>query len=137
MTKSNKLSEERFKSFSSGFVYRNNMIDYLYVSTSCSEINEWNLKTYFDPFRLYLTPKEEYEEGSLGKISSTNLTGNYYLNRIEKCIDKRTIKSRALIETPMEQIIDKKRKMMYRIRNLFGMEDLYKSDLELEKEFTK
>jgi WD40 repeat protein len=38
-----KLSEERFKSFSSGFVYRKNMIDYLYVSTSCSEINIWNL----------------------------------------------------------------------------------------------
>ena len=115
-----------------GTKFANRLITYGYF-----EINDWNLKMYFDPFRLYLTPKEEYEEGSLGKISSTNLTGNYYRNRMEKCIEKQRIKSHALIETPMEQIVDKKRKMMYRIRNLFGMEDLYKSDLELEKEFTK
>ena len=38
-----KLDEERFKSYSSGFIYKKKDIDYLYVSNSCSEINIYNL----------------------------------------------------------------------------------------------
>jgi hypothetical protein len=38
-----KLSEERYKSYSSGFVHKEDEIDYLYVATNCSEINIWNL----------------------------------------------------------------------------------------------
>ena len=59
-----KFSEERNKSFSSGFVYKKNMIDFLFVSTSCNEINIYSLfdqimiKTIkisnkFDNIRLY------------------------------------------------------------------------------------
>lgn len=38
-----KLEEERFKSYSSGFVHKKDDVDYLYVSTSCSEVSIWNL----------------------------------------------------------------------------------------------
>jgi len=38
-----KLSEERFKSYSSGFVHKEDEIDYLYTSTNWSEICIWNL----------------------------------------------------------------------------------------------
>ena len=68
-----KLEEERFKSYSSGFIHRKNEIDYLYVSTSCSEIDIWELmdKTLaqkikisnkFNNIRLYglLLWKENY-----------------------------------------------------------------------------
>lgn len=38
-----KLNEERYKTYSSGFVHKKDEIDFLYVSTNCSEINIWNL----------------------------------------------------------------------------------------------
>lgn len=38
-----KLDEEKFKSYSSGFVHKINNIDYLYAANSCSEIKIWNL----------------------------------------------------------------------------------------------
>ena len=38
-----KLEEERYKIYSSGFVHKENKIDYLYVSNSSSEIKIWNL----------------------------------------------------------------------------------------------
>ena len=115
-----------------GRKFANDLITYGYFETT-----DENLKQYFDPFRLYITPKEEYDRDSLGLISSTNLTGNYYRNKIEQVLEDYVMKSRKNIETPTEKIIDKKRKMLYRIKNFFGLADLYESDLELEKEFTK
>ena len=38
-----KLDEEKFKAYSSGFIHKKNKIDYLYTSTSCNEVNIWNL----------------------------------------------------------------------------------------------
>lgn len=38
-----KLDEEKFKTYSSGFIYKKNKIDYLYTATSSSEINIWDL----------------------------------------------------------------------------------------------
>ena len=38
-----KFDEENFKNYSSGLIYKNNNVDYLYASNSCSEINIWNL----------------------------------------------------------------------------------------------
>ena len=115
-----------------GRKFANNLIKYGYFL-----IDDDSLKQYFDPFRLYLTPKEEYDRKTLGLISSTNLTGRYYHDKAFKVIDKKPMKSGFNITTPMEKIINKKRKMLYRIKNMFGLADLYESDLELEKEFTK
>jgi len=115
-----------------GKKFANHLITYGYFETT-----DDNLKQYFDPFRLYITPKEEYDDKSLGLISSTNLTGNYYRESIKRNIEKDFTKSRYNIETPMEKIIAKKKKFLYRIKNYFGLAELYESDLELEKEFTK
>ena len=38
-----KLDEEKFKTYSSGFIHKKNKIDYLYAATSSSEINIWDL----------------------------------------------------------------------------------------------
>lgn len=38
-----KLDEERFKIYSSGFVHKEDQVDYLYASNSSSEIKVWNL----------------------------------------------------------------------------------------------
>ena len=38
-----KLDEEKYNSYSSGFVYKKDNIDYLYAANSCSEIRIWNL----------------------------------------------------------------------------------------------
>ena len=38
-----RLDEEKFKSYSSGFIHKINNIDYLYTANSCSEIKIWNL----------------------------------------------------------------------------------------------
>ena len=115
-----------------GRKFANRLITYGYY-----EATDENLKQYFDPFKLYVTPKEEYTRDTLGLISSTNLTGNYYRNKINNSIEKKVMKSNKEIETPMEKIIDIKRKALYRIKNFFGMANLYESNLDLEKEFTK
>jgi len=112
--------------------FANNLITYGYFL-----VTDDNLKQYFDPFRLYLTPKEEYHDNDLGKVSSTILNGNYYRDKMIKAYEDKKMKSSYPIMTPMERIINKKRKLLYRIKNLFGMEELYESNLELEKEFTK
>ncbi len=114
-----------------GKLFANNLITYGYF-----KVDEDSLKQYFDPFKLYLTPKEEYVDNTLGLISSTNYTGNYYWDRINKSIDKKR-RSQYNVSTPSEVIINQKRKMLYRIKNLFGLAELYESDLDLEKEFTR
>ena len=81
--------------------------------------------------------KEEYDSNSLGMISSTNFSGNYYKDKIGKSIETKNDKSCYTVFTPMEKIINKKRKMSYRIKNLFGLADIYESDIDIEKEFTK
>jgi hypothetical protein len=112
--------------------FANNLITYGYFL-----VTDDNLKQYFDPFRLYLTPKEEYHDDDLGKVSSTILTGNYYRDKMIKSYEDYKMKSNYEIVTPMERIINKKRRLLYRLKSLFGMEELYESNLELEKEFTK
>jgi len=114
-----------------GRLFANNLITYGYFP-----VNVDTLKQYFDPFKLYITPKEEYIDNTLGLVSSTNLTGNYYLERIKKSIEKKR-KATYHVSTPSEVIINQQKKMLYRIKNLFGLAELYESDLELEKEFTK
>ncbi len=115
-----------------GEEFANNLIKYGYFL-----VTEDNLKQYFDPFKLYITPKEEYNPRFLGKISSTNFNGSYYKKRIDESLEKEKDKPSYPILTPSEIIIGRKRKMLYRIKNLFGLADLYKSDLEIEKELTK
>lgn len=47
------------------------------------EVNEDSLKTYFDPFVLYATPKESYDDPSLvGHVASTTANGKYYFQRM-------------------------------------------------------
>ncbi len=112
-----------------GVRFANNLIKYGYFL-----VTDDSLKMYFDPFKLYVTPKEEYDSDSLGMISSTNFSGSYYRDKIGKSIETFSDKPNHTILTPMEKIIDKKRKMSYRIKNLFGLAELYESDIE--KEFT-
>jgi len=99
-----------------GTEFANNLITYGYF-----EINEDNIKTYFDAFRLYLTPKEEYTLDNLGLRSSTNLTSYYYLNRIEDAINidkKYDINYRMNVKTPIEIDNEYKRTIKYKLIKL-------------------
>lgn len=58
--------------------FANDLICYGYF-----EVNEETLKTYFDPFKLYITPKEAYKDlESVGKVVKTGISGIEYWNKI-------------------------------------------------------
>lgn len=111
---------------SKGRQFANNLITYGYF-----EVNADNLKTYFDPFMLYVTPKEEYaDEKMVGRISSTDYSGENYWNKINNSIDKPLRSSRGFdLTTPLEDLENKKKKIGYRIKKFF-------SNNELEEMFT-
>ena len=82
------------------------------------EVNEDSLKTYFDPFALYVTPKEEYEDQSyVGKVSSTTASGVDYWERMISSIEKPLVDSRGFdLSTPREIVQKEDRRLINRIR---------------------
>lgn len=83
------------------------------------EVNEKSLKTYFDPFALYVTPKEEYEDqNQVGMVSSTTASGLDYWDRMVSSIEKPLVGSRGFdLSTPREIIQREDRRLINRIRN--------------------
>ena len=90
------------------------------------EINEDSLKTYFDPFALYVTPKEAYEnQNDVGMISSTTATGTDYWERMVTCREKPLRGSYGFdLETPKESIERENNKLRNRISRLFHRQEL-------------
>ena len=82
------------------------------------EVNENSLKTYFDPFALYLTPKESYEDSShIGRISSTTVSGLDYWNSVVSAEKKAFIGANSFdLSTPREIVQKEDRRLINRIR---------------------
>lgn len=83
------------------------------------EINEDSLKTYFDPFALYTTPKEDYEDQShVGMVACTTANGTYYWDRMVEAREKPFIDSRRFdLSTPREIVAKEDRRFVNRFRN--------------------
>ncbi len=90
------------------------------------EVTDSNIKTYFDPFSLYVTPKEEYDdERNVGMISNTNYSGMDYWDKIINNTEKPLHGSRDFdLSTPREDIENRKKKLGYKIRKLFRGSEL-------------
>lgn len=82
------------------------------------EINEDSLKTYFDPFALYVTPKEAYENASqVGMISSTTASGmDYWQGMVEARKKPLTTTHNFDLSTPREIVQKEDNKLLNRIR---------------------
>lgn len=82
------------------------------------EINEASLKTYFDPFALYVTPKEDYQDSSLvGRVSSTDANGYYYWDRMVDARKSPNVGSHNFdLRTPREVVLKEDNKLINRIR---------------------
>ena len=82
------------------------------------EVNENSLKTYFDPFALYLTPKEAYDDPSLvGQVSSTNASGLDYWNSVVTAEKKAFIGANSFdLSTPREIVQKEDRRLINRIQ---------------------
>ena len=82
------------------------------------EINEQSLKTYFDPFSLYVTPKEEYHDSSqIGRISSTTSSGFDYWNKMIEARKKPNVGSHNFdMRTPREIVLKEDNRLLNRIR---------------------
>jgi len=97
-----------------GRTFANNLIHYGYF-----EVTEENLKTYFDSFSLYTTPKEAYQNPEyIGKISETTATGTDYWNRIISCIEyPLPLNYKMDLDTPKEIVNKEDRKLLNRFKN--------------------
>ena len=82
------------------------------------EVNEKSLKTYFDPFALYVTPKEAYADSMhIGHISSTTATGFDYWNGMISSQEKALSGGRPFdLRTPREIVQKEDRRLINRIR---------------------
>lgn len=82
------------------------------------EINEQSLKTYFDPFSLYVTPKEEYRDSSqIGRVSSTTSSGFDYWNKMIEARKKPNAGSHNFdMRTPREIVLKEDNRLLNRIR---------------------
>lgn len=101
--------------------FANNLICYGYY-----EATDENLKKYFDAFALYVTPKEKYEDSSLlGKIHSTNLSGDDYRQRINNGTRELVYSSRQFdFTTPKEEFDYEQSRFINRIKHRFKKSDL-------------
>lgn len=101
--------------------FANNLICYGYF-----EATDDNLKQYFDPFALYVTSKEEYEDEALvGKISSTDMSGEEYRERIKNSKNDLVYSSRTFdFTTPKEEIEYEQNRFINRVRRRFGRSEL-------------
>lgn len=104
-----------------GKVFANNLISKGYF-----EDNDTNLKQYFDPFVLYITPKEAYpNEELVGKIASTKIDANVYRESIKEK-EKPPFHSTNHFDftTPKEKIEFEQRKLVNRIKQKFRRREL-------------
>ena len=85
------------------------------------EVSEDTLKTYFDPFVLYTTPKEEYEDiADIGNISNTSNEGIDYWQAIVDNIESPFGSTREFdLNTPIEIISMEDRQLLNRLKNIF------------------
>lgn len=84
------------------------------------EVTDENLKTYFDSFVLYLTPKEKYSNQSqVGKIDSTIYSASDYQSLINKSIDEFNLKPKSenVLLTPLELITKNNNKLINKIKS--------------------
>lgn len=112
-----------------GRSFANDLITYGYFFMS-----DDNVKRYFDAFKLYLTPKDMYTDDTLGKVSSTSFTGDYYKQRIESCIKQNTMRHYYQVETPLEHIEKQKKGFRYKFKHMLNDSDEFRSNLNLEIE---
>ena len=82
------------------------------------EVNEDSLKSYFDPFSLYVTPKESYaNQNDVGRVSSTEVTGTEYWGRmVEARKDVMTSSNSFDLSTPREIVQKEDSKLLNRLR---------------------
>lgn len=75
------------------------------------EVTDKNIKTYFDSFALYLTPKEKYNSDELvGRISQTNNNAKDYVDLINKSIKEQVLTPRKSENLPTpKEIVNKKK----------------------------
>ena len=98
------------------------------------ELTDDNIKTYFDSFVLYLTPKESYQDKSLvGKIATTNYTSADYRKLMKQSVDKEMTIPRKdeLISTPLEKYKKEKMNIFSKIKGLFQRDELDLSEVEI------
>ena len=82
------------------------------------EVNEDSLKTYFDPFALYVTPKESYSDSShVGRVSSTTASGIDYWNGVVAS-NKKALGgyNRFDLSTPREIVQKEDNRLINRLR---------------------
>ena len=94
-----------------GRTFANKLITYGYFVMTPE-----NIKRYFDAFRLYLTPRDEFYYNDLGSTSTTALTSEYYEDRIEKSIKPNKIPARIHVKTPVEIVTEEQRKILNRLK---------------------
>lgn len=82
------------------------------------EVNEDSLKTYFDPFMLYVTPKEDYSnQDDIGRISSTTISGVDYWDRMVAARKDAIVGSNNFdLSTPREIVQKEDNRLINRIR---------------------
>lgn len=104
-----------------GRSFANNLICYGYF-----EATDQNLKQYFDAFSLYVTPKEAYKvESLIGKLHSTNISGDDYRNRMENSVKDSIYSSHPFnFTTPKETIENEQNKFFNRIKRKFRKNEL-------------
>ena len=104
-----------------GREFANNLIHYGYF-----EVDDDSLKQYFDPFVLFVTPKESYKNcDDIGKIHSTTVDGKYYWNRLVNNVQKPFRGSHGFdMSTPKENIEKEKGKLGNRIKRVLGKKEL-------------
>lgn len=92
------------------------------------ELTEENLKTYLDPFTLYVTPKEAYtNQNNLGKVAHTTTTANEYWQQILNVASKKETllgNESFNLDTPKEIVAKKNRSFKNRIKNFFQKQEL-------------
>lgn len=98
-----------------GRAFANGLIHYGYF-----EINEESLKSYFDPFALYVTPKADYtDQNMVGRISSTTASGQDYWQRIIQVRHKEPHHLQQFnLNTPKEIIHKEDNKLINRLRGI-------------------
>ena len=117
------------KLYDKGTTFANNLIKYGYF-----EVNNDNIKTYFDSFYFYLKKMESYEDqNKVGKEYISPIKGEDYLKEIFKHPTDWKIPSGLKIKTPLEMVEEEQKKLKNRLKYFFLHQDQFTSDLDLEE----
>ncbi len=100
------------------------------------EATEDNLKTYFGPFTLYVTPKDSYVNQELvGKVATTKNSGADYWARIISAPQSTVFSNKDFqLDTPVETISREQNKFKNRVRRFFSkseLDDMFIDDNEV------